>query len=542
MSEADDMAAVTAASSGVADPFCINCWSGPRCLSTSLMYSFAQRTDTAVLDEPLYANFLVQTGAERPYRQAVLDSQDSDGPRVVDTLLLGPRKTKVLYAKHMGKQRTPNLGKDLLTQARHVILIRDPIHLLPSFAEVLPCTLEETCLPALVQLYSELRQQGRPPPVVDANVLRQNPEGTLRALCAALGLEFQSQMLHWKAGPRPVDGVWAKWWYDGVHTHSGFDSSSTLPKPFPSELYDLLEECKPFYESLRRHAIQPTESRLPLPVPRNEKILVWVHDRLVPREDAKVSVFDSVVQGGDAVWEGLRVYGGRVFQLEAHLDRLRDSAKALAFEGVPEREDIKEAVFATLVANGMLDNSHIRLTLTRGKKVTSGMSPLFNRSGPTLLVLAEWKPPVYDNAGGIRLITSSIESNHAGADDAVMLDLSGYVAETNATNLLLVKNNALIAPIPDHCLPGITRRTALRIAREDLRLHEVVERRVTPSELYTADEVFVTGTMGELTPVVEIDGRTIGDGKVGEVTTKLQHAYARWVKTKAELSVAIPKQ
>ncbi len=136
-----------------------------------------------------------------------------------------------------------------------------------------------------------------------------------------------------------------------------------------------------------------------LPDPRNDDILIHVGGELVPREDAKVSVFDSVVQGGDAVWEGLRVYDGRIFELDAHLDRLFDSAHAMAFAEVPSREEVKKALFETLEANGMRDEVHIRLTLTRGKKTTSGMDPRLNIYGPTLIVLAEWKKPVYAETG-----------------------------------------------------------------------------------------------------------------------------------------------
>ena len=286
-----------------------------------------------------------------------------------------------------------------------------------------------------------------------------------------------------------------------------------------------------------------------LPDPRNAQIQVWVGDRLMPRCEAKVSVFDSSIQGGDAVWEGLRVYGGRIFQLDAHLDRLAASAHALAFAGVPSREWIKAAIFATLEANGMRDGAHIRLTLTRGPKVTSGMSPAFNRLGPCLIVLAEWKLPVYD-AAGIRLITASvrrnspqtldskihhnnllnnilakIEANVAGVDDAVMLDLSGFVSETNATNLFAVKTGELLTPRADSCLPGVTRRVVIEIARgEGMPL---TERNVSLTELYTADEVFTTGTMGELTPVLEIDGRRIAAGKAGPTTSKLAELYQR---------------
>ncbi len=281
--------------------------------------------------------------------------------------------------------------------------------------------------------------------------------------------------------------------------------------------------------------------------PRNAEIQVWVGDRLWPRAEARVSVFDSSVQGGDAVWEGLRVYDGRVFRLADHLERLLDSARALRFEPLPDPAAVRRALFATLEANGMRDGAHVRLTLTRGPKSTSGMSPRFNRKGTCLIVLAEWKPPVYDPAG-IRLITSSIrrnppqcldsrihhnnllnnilaklEADAAGVDDAVMLDLRGFVAETNATNIFLVKYGELATPIADGCLPGITRKVVLEIAREaEIPTREA---RITPAELWTADEVFTTGTMGELSPVLEIDGRRIGDGGAGPLTRRLRELF-----------------
>ncbi len=284
-----------------------------------------------------------------------------------------------------------------------------------------------------------------------------------------------------------------------------------------------------------------------LPDSRNAAIQVWVGDRLVPRAEATVSVFDSSVQGGDAVWEGLRVYDGRIFQLDAHLDRLAASAHALAFKGVPERDWIRAAIFATLEANGMRDGAHVRLTLTRGPKVTSGMSPAFNRLGPCLIVLAEWKPPVFA-APGIRLITASgrrnspqtldskihhnnllnnilakIEAEVAGVDDALMLDLHGFVSETNATNVFAVKGSGLLTPHADSCLPGVTRRVVLEIACD--QGIPAIERNVSLSELYVADEVFTTGTAGELAPVLEIDGRRIGSGSAGPMTRRLHDLY-----------------
>jgi branched-chain amino acid aminotransferase group I len=285
-----------------------------------------------------------------------------------------------------------------------------------------------------------------------------------------------------------------------------------------------------------------------LPDPRNASILVHVDGRLVPRAEATVSVFDSVVQGGDAVWEGLRAYNGRVFALDAHLDRLFDSAKALAFAGAPARDVVEAAVLETFRVNGMYDGAHARLTLTRGQKITSGMSPANNRAGCTLIVLAEWKPPVFGNRG-LRLISSTIrrsspstldskihhanllnnilakiEADLAGADDAVMLDLTGFVAETNATNLFAVRGGRVFTPSADACLPGITRGIVLDLARD--AGYEAAERNVSLTELYTADEVFTTGTMGELAPVLQIDGRVVGTGAAGAVTQDLQTRFA----------------
>lgn len=281
--------------------------------------------------------------------------------------------------------------------------------------------------------------------------------------------------------------------------------------------------------------------------PRNADILVHVRGQLVPRSEARVSVFDSAVQGGDAVWEGLRVYDGRVFALEQHLDRLFASAHAMAFAAVPSREEVKEALFATLRANGMRDGAHVRLTLTRGEKITSGMDPRLNQSGPSLIVLAEWKPPVYDQ-GGIRLVTAAIrrnspqcvdskihhnnlinnilakiEANVAGADDALMLDLAGFVSETNATNAFVVRRGTLLTPHADSCLPGITRGLVLEIAAG--AGIPAAEKNLSLTEIYTADEMFTTGTMGELSPVLAVDGRPIGSG-VGPLTRRLQALYA----------------
>ncbi|KAJ9131506.1 hypothetical protein P3X46_035161 [Hevea brasiliensis] len=544
----------------------IHSWSAPRSLSTSLMYSFAQRDDTEVLDEPLYATFLKVTGVERPYREEVLSKMESDANKVVKEVIFGPGEKKYRFCKHMAKQHLPGLPNDLMKKGKHFILIRNPLDILPSFEKVVPPSFLELGLAELVSIYSDLSQLGKPPVVIDAADLQQDPEGTLRGLCEDLEIPFDDAMLRWEAGPKPIDGVWAPWWYKSVHQSTGFNQTRKYPQPFPFSLYDLLEKSLPLYNMLRRHVRKTTallKSPLPppdIPVPANEKLLAWVGDEILPRESAKVSVFDSVVQGGDSVWEGLRVYNGKIFKLEEHLDRLFDSAKALAFKNVPTREEVKEAIFRTLIRNGMFDNAHIRLSLTRGKKVTSGMSPAFNLYGCTLIVLPEWKPPVYDNTHGINLVTATtrrnspnnldskihhnnllnnilakIEGNNADAGDAIMLDKDGYVSETNATNIFLVKKGRVLTPHADYCLPGITRATVMDlVVKEDLVLEE---RRISLSEFHTADEVWTTGTMGELTPVVKIDGREIGDGKVGPVTQRLQNAYKKLTE---ESGVPIP--
>lgn len=281
---------------------------------------------------------------------------------------------------------------------------------------------------------------------------------------------------------------------------------------------------------------------------RNRDLVVNIAGRLVHRDQAGVSPFDSVVQGGDAVWEGLRLYAGRVFKLDEHLARLRRSAQALAFTRIPPADEIIEQIRRTLEANQMTDDVHIRLTLTRGVKLTSGMDPRLNQSGPTLIVLAEHKPPVYA-PGGITLITSSvrrsrpdsldpkihhnnlltsilakIEANVAGADDALMLDDRGFVAETNATHVFLVHDDVVRTPTTRACPEGITRGAVLELCDAAGIRFEVGDWSLT--DVYTADEVFVTGTMGGLTAVLSVDGRRIGAaGEPGRVTGQLQGAY-----------------
>src|SRR5690348_10412714 len=281
---------------------------------------------------------------------------------------------------------------------------------------------------------------------------------------------------------------------------------------------------------------------------RNRNLFVNINGRLVHRDQAGISPFDSAVQGGDAVWEGLRLYNGRIFKLDEHLDRLHRSALALSFAEIPPREKIIEEIRRTLAANKMRDGVHIRLTLTRGVKITSGMDPRLNHSGPTLIVLAEHKAPVYAKSG-LSLITSKLrrpppeildprihhanllnsilakmEANAAGADDAILLDLRGFVAETNATHLFLVRQGEVATSRIVACPEGITRATVLEIcAAENIRHREAD---LTIDEFQQAEEVFCTGTMGELAGVTEIDGQRIGKGEIGPMTLRLSALYA----------------
>jgi branched-chain amino acid aminotransferase len=293
---------------------------------------------------------------------------------------------------------------------------------------------------------------------------------------------------------------------------------------------------------------------------RNRDLIVNINGELMHRDKAGISPFDSAVQGGDAVWEGLRLYDGRVFKLNEHLDRLERSARAVSFAEIPSREKIIEEIKRTLDANKMRDGAHIRLTLTRGVKITSGMDPRLNQSGPTLIVLAEHKPPVYAKTG-LTLITSKIrrpptdvldarihhanllnsilakiEANNAGADDALMLDTRGFVAETNATHVFIVRNSdesrtggELATGRVVACPEGITRETVIEIcAAEKIRC---IETDLSLIDVYGADEMFCTGTMGELAGVIRIDNRQIGDGNVGPMTRRLSDLYLKRTAT-----------
>lgn len=288
----------------------------------------------------------------------------------------------------------------------------------------------------------------------------------------------------------------------------------------------------------------------------NDRLIVNINGMLVHRDEAGVSPFDSSVQNGDAVWEGLRLYNGRIFRLDAHLERLRKSGALLAYQGMPSDATLQAELTRTLQANRMYDGVHVRLTVSRGLKYTSGLDPRINTNGCSYFILAEHKPPVFDNVHGIHLLTArqrrpfadvldqqihscnqltsilaKIEANAAGADDAVLLDPLGMLAETSSTHLFMVRNGRVVTSTTRACPDGITRRVVLELCQRLGIQRE--ERDIPAAELAKADEMFVTGTMGELTPVASLDGRALGRIP-GAVTALLATQFRQLTQDPAE--------
>lgn len=298
--------------------------------------------------------------------------------------------------------------------------------------------------------------------------------------------------------------------------------------------------------------------------PANANLIVNINGELVHRDRAGVSPFDSIVQNGDAVWEGLRLYQGRIFRLKDHLARLRKSAAMLRYEGMPSDAMLTEQLRRTLEANEMHDGVHVRLTVSRGLKYTSGLDPRINRSGCSFFILAEHKPPVYDNRGGVTLVIATqrrpfadvldqrihscnqltsilakLEANEAGADDALMLDGEGMLAETNATNVFLVREGVVITSTTRACPEGITRAAILELCRRHGQA--AVERNVPPRELAAADEMFVTGTMGEITPVAQLDDHKFRQIP-GPVTRRVSEWFRQLVRDPSEGTRMVPDE
>ena len=286
---------------------------------------------------------------------------------------------------------------------------------------------------------------------------------------------------------------------------------------------------------------------------RNERILIWVDGRLLPRAEAVVSVYDSGFLLGDGVWEGLRLRNARWAFLDDHLDRLFEAAKAIDLDVGRDRDAVKAALEETRAANDMTENAHARLMVTRGVKSRPFQHPALSRSGPTMVIIAEHSRPVAALADrGVSLATvpqvrglpmsqdpklnshsklncvlAAVQAEKAGADEGLMLDPHGFVNTTNSCNFFIVRKGEVWTSTGDYCMNGITRRNTLELARENGI--PAFERNFSLVDVYGADEAFLTGTFAGQTPVREIDGRPIGDGGAGPVTRRLQALYRELV-------------
>lgn len=228
----------------------INLWATPRNVSTALMYSFAQRPDTRVVDEPLYGHYLKDGGFDHPGREEILASMETDGEKVIQNLILGPCEQPVLFLKQM-THHLVGLSRDFLSKTHNVLLIRDPKELILSYSKVIEKpVMENIGLQRQYDFYHYLCQHHVPPPVLDATQLLMSPEKTLSNLCGLLGIPFHPSMLQWNAGARPEDGIWAKYWYDNVHRSTGFEPYRERHEPLPGHLMPLYEEARGLYEFL----------------------------------------------------------------------------------------------------------------------------------------------------------------------------------------------------------------------------------------------------------------------------------------------------
>jgi len=290
------------------------------------------------------------------------------------------------------------------------------------------------------------------------------------------------------------------------------------------------------------------------------ELLVYINDKLVPRSEAKISVWDSGFQCGDGVYEGLRVYGGGVFQLHEHVDRLYRCAHAIDITMTRDRAAMARTILEVIRANKLSEDAHIRISVTRGDKPRTGMNPKIGEGAlPTVVIIAESKKLAFSKSG-ISLLTSSlrrtpaqcldpklhtlnqlgqimakIEANNAGKDEALMLDMQGFVAETNSANIFMLRDGKLSTPKRDSIMPGFTRRLVLDMAASAGL--KPVEENLSVADIYGADEVFITGTVNQLVPVIEVDSRVISNGKAGKVTTGLLADYLKVAAEKTVTSV-----
>ncbi len=288
-----------------------------------------------------------------------------------------------------------------------------------------------------------------------------------------------------------------------------------------------------------------------------ESTLVYVNGQLLPRDKATVSVYDAGFLSGDGIFEGLRIYNGKIFRLSEHIKRLLDNARVLEIAPKYTFDDVREAIRKVVEANSHLGVNYLRLQMSRGITKSPAMDPTNSLFSPTLVIYPEIKEPIYDKKG-IRLMTSHIrrippdsldqkihtfnkinsllaklESNRYGLDDAIMLDKEGFVAETSTANIFFVKGDTISTSFPNACLNGITRQTIL--AEVPKLGYKAVEKNHSLFDVYTSDEIFLTGTVGEIAPVIEVDGRKIGSGTLGEVSKKVSDRYMKIVNEQSEV-------
>jgi branched-chain amino acid aminotransferase len=287
---------------------------------------------------------------------------------------------------------------------------------------------------------------------------------------------------------------------------------------------------------------------------RNDHVLIYVNGELVPREEAKISVFDSGFLVGDGVWEGIRLHNDAFVFLDDHLDRLYQGAKVISLDIGITRVEMSEILWKTVRANNMHDHVHVRLMVTRGSKKTPSQDPRLTKSKPTIVVIAEHKqanPTAWER--GVRLFTSTVrrpspdtldpklnchsklhevigpnQAHAAGAGEALMLDVHGSVSTCNATNFFIVVRGAVWTSTGQYCLNGITRGKIIELCKSN-RI-PVAEKDFSLVDVYSADEAFVTGTFGGLTPVITVDGHQIGNGKAGNMTRELRELYLALVQ------------
>ena len=530
-------------------------WSGPRNISTALMRAWENRPDAWVVDEPLYAHYLTQVTVAHPGVDEVIQHHDGDWERVVAGADRpdSPRPRRLLPEAH-GPPLAAAPARRVGLQPHQRFLIRHPAEMLPSLAAKMGLpVLRDTGLPQQVEIFRDVRARtGETPVVLDSEDVLKDPRGVLGRFCARVGVAFDERDAALAAGTA------------GDRRHLGqvlvrrggeLDRLRAVVAAAAPGGAGAGAAARRMPPVLRGAGGAPAARLIPMLQtfdPKNRDLIVNINGRLVHRDEAGVSPFDSVVQGGDAVWEGLRLYNGRIFRLHEHLDRLRSSALALAFAEIPiARRRSSSEIRRTLAANQHArrrahppDAHPRREDHQRHGPAAEPVRADADRAGRAQAAGLRQRRPHADHqqrsAGSppdcldpkihhnnlLQSILAKIEANAAGADDALMLDTRGFVAETNATHVFLVdRGDVRDAAAPSPAPKGSRAPSCSSCAAQHGIPHE--ERDLSLTEVYRADEVFCTGTMGELAAVTKIDGRTIGDGRVGPMTQRLTRAVPR---------------